>query len=87
MLLSKDIECNTQIKILKDFDEHLVNTGEFKIEDGLENTVLTINQNEPEQDFAKAYVEQFQQFLQKVISHRESSLNANKVVVESNYKA
>ncbi|MFN8282911.1 MAG: nitrite reductase [Chitinophagales bacterium] len=87
LLLSKDIECNTQIKILKDFDEHLVNTGEFKIEDGLENTVLTINQNEPEQDFAKAYVEQFQQFLQKVISHRESSLNANKVVVESNYKA
>jgi len=87
LLLSKDIECNTQIKILKDFDEHIVNTGELKIEGGFENLVLQINQHEPELLFAENYVAQFHLFLKEVIAHRESSLNANKVVVESSYKA
>lgn len=87
LLLSKDIECNTQIKILKDFDEHIVNTGELKIEGGFENLVLQINQHEPELLFAENYVAQFHLFLKQVIAHRESSLNANKVVVESSYKA
>lgn len=87
LLLSKDIECNTQIKILKDFDEQIVNTGELKIEDGFENLVLQINQHEPELLFAENYVAQFHLFLKQVIAHRESSLNANKVVIESSYKA
>lgn len=87
LLLSKDVECNTQIKILKDFDTHLVTTGEFKIEDGFENLVLQINQHEPEKEFAENYVKQFDYFLKDVIAHRESSLNKDKVVVESSYKA
>jgi sulfite reductase (ferredoxin) len=87
LLLSKDIECNTQIKILKDFDLHLVQTGEFKIEGGFENLVLQINQHEPEKEFAENYVKQFDYFLKDVIAHRETSLNTNKVVVESSYKA
>ena len=87
LLLSKDIECNTQIKILKDFDEHIVNTGELKIDGGFEDLVLQINQHEPELLFAENYVAQFHLFLKQVIAHRESSLNANKVVVESSYKA
>ena len=87
LLLSKDVECNTQIKILKDFDLHLVQTGEFKIEDGFENLVLQINQHEPEKEFAENYVKQFTYFLKDVIAHRESSLNKDKVVVESSYKA
>ena len=37
LLLSKDVECNTQIKILRDFDTHLVNTGEFSVAGGFEN--------------------------------------------------
>lgn len=87
LLLSKDVECNTQIKILKDFDEHIVNTGELKIDSGFENLVLQINQHEPELLFAENYVAQFHLFLKQVIAHRESSLNANKVVIESSYKA
>jgi sulfite reductase (ferredoxin) len=87
LLLSKDIECNTQIKILKDFDEQIVNTGELKIDGGFENLVLQINQHEPELLFAENYVAQFHLFLKQVIAHRESSLNANKVVIESSYKA
>jgi sulfite reductase (ferredoxin) len=87
LLLSKDVECNTQIKILKDFDEHIVNTGIFNMPDGFENLVLQINQHEPEAAFAENYVQQFNYFLKDVIAHRESSLNKDKVVVESSYKA
>lgn len=87
LLLSKDVECNTQIKILKDFDEHIVNTGIFNMPDGFENLVLQINQHEPEAAFAENYVKQFDYFLKEVIAHREATLNANKVVVESSYKA
>jgi sulfite reductase (ferredoxin) len=87
LLLSKDVECNTQIKILKDFDTHLVATGQFEVEGGFENKVLQINQYEPEQPFAGQYVEEFAQFLKGIIAHREAALNADKIVVESSYKA
>lgn len=87
LLLSKDVECNTQIKILKDFDMHLVATGQFEVEGGFENKVLQINQYEPEQPFARQYVEEFAQFLKGIIAHREAALNADKIVVESSYKA
>jgi sulfite reductase (ferredoxin) len=87
VLLSKDIECNTQIKILKDFDEHIVNNVEFKIEDGFENLVLQINQYEPELVFAEKYVAQFHLFLKQVIAYREQKISGDKLVVESNYKA
>lgn len=87
LLLSKDVECNTQIKILKDFDEHIVNTGIFNMPDGFENLVLQINQHEPEAAFAENYVKQFDYFLKDVVAHRVATLNANKVVVESSYKA
>ncbi len=87
LLLSKDVECNTQIKILKDFDTHLVATGQFEVEGGFENKVLQINQHEPEQPFAGQYVEEFAQFLKGIIAHREAALNADKIVVESSYKA
>lgn len=87
LLLSKEIECNTQIKMLKDFDEHLVATGEFKMENGFEKVVLQINQHEPEITFATNYVQQFECFLKDVIAHRTAAANKDKVVVESSYKA
>lgn len=79
LLLSKNVECNTQIKIIKDFDQHLINTGEFLLEDSFENTILQINQHEPEQAFAEKYIQQFETFFNDVIAHREKILNAEKV--------
>lgn len=87
LLLSKDVECNTQIRILQDFDKTFVETGSITIDGGLENLVLSINKNEPEQAFAELYVQRFHQFFNTVLSYRESSVQADKVVVESNYKA
>lgn len=87
LLLSKDVECNTQIKILKDFDTHFVTSGEFKLEGGFENLVLQINQHEPEKEFASSYVAHFNQFLKNVIDYREQKMSGDKLVIESNYKA
>ena len=77
----------THIKILKDFDEYLVNTGDFTINEGFENMVLQINQYEPEKEFAQNYIQQFSGFIKEVIRYREIAVNTEKVVVESNYKA
>lgn len=89
LLLSRDVECNTQIKILQDFDKTFVETGIFPLDGGFENLVLSINQHEPTLDFAANYVSRFNEFLTRVIAFRERTLEGgdDKVVVESNYKA
>lgn len=87
ILLSKDIECNTQIKILKDFDEHVVANGEFQLEGSFESLVLSIQEEEPSQSFATKYIGAFQSFLQKVEAHRSEDLQGDKMVVDSAYKA
>ena len=86
LLLNKDIECNTQIKIIKDFDKHLIDSGEFILAGGFENLILQINQNEPEKAFAEKYVAQYDTFLKDVKTYRERMLS-DKLVLESNYKA
>lgn len=42
LLLTKDVECNTQIKILQDFDRVFVASGELDWEGGFEDTVLSL---------------------------------------------
>jgi len=85
ILLSEDKECNTQIKILKDFDSFHPNIIiDFGIT-SLEETALAINKNEPAQPFAKSYVKGYEDFLHNIIQYRKKD-NA-KQVVESHYKA
>jgi sulfite reductase (ferredoxin) len=85
ILLSKDIECNTQIKILKDFDIHLA--GQFEGISNLESRVLALQENEPDAAFAKSYIEGFSDFLKMVLSYRTEAIKGDKLVVESAYKA
>jgi sulfite reductase (ferredoxin) len=87
ILLGRDIECNTQIKILKDFDEKIVDTGEINVEGGFENMVLQINKFEPEANFANDYLTQFDSFFNKVLNNRSATINAEKTVIENHYKA
>ena len=87
ILLGRDIECNTQIKILKDFDEKIINTGEINVEGGFENMVLQINKFEPEANFANDYVAQFESFFNKVLNNRSATINNEKKVIENHYKA
>jgi sulfite reductase (ferredoxin) len=88
ILLSNDIECNTQIKIIKDFDEKMVQQEHFTFENTtFEDTVLDIQNHEPDLEFAKKYVSTFESFLSKVISFRKSAIESDKIVVEAAYKA
>lgn len=88
LLLSKDVRCNTHIGIIKDFDEHFVQTGTFALDDTFQNVVTQINKKEPTPDFAKTYFETAKLFLQKLQAIRAKQLiNSDKLVVDEYYKA
>ncbi|MDN5212848.1 nitrite reductase [Fulvivirgaceae bacterium BMA12] len=92
LLLSEDVSCNTHIGILRDFDKHFVSTNKFPLEGNFETLVLQINENEPGSDFAIAYLEQAEQFLQDVKAYRarqvaEDTSQKGKLVVDNFYKA
>jgi len=87
LLLSKEVECNTQIKILQDFDRVFVVTGEITCEWGFEKLVLSINKHESEREFAQSYVGAYEQFLNAALDYRNATMKADKLVKESDYKA
>lgn len=60
LLLSKEVNCNTQVGILRDFDKTFVALGEVRLPhgfDSFESLVLQINKNEPTQSFATTYLQ------------------------------
>ena len=92
LLLSKEVQCNTQIRILQDFDTHFSNEKPFQSDHGFENLVLQIKTNEPSQAFAFQYFQQAADFLSKVRAYREAQLSTvdkgeEKLVVTDFYKA
>lgn len=93
LLLSVDVECNTQITILKDFDEHLVRGRDFKIQGGsVEQLALQVKLTQPTQSFANIFVQQLEKFLADVKQFRADQVAADrtaegKIVVDNYYKA
>ena len=85
-LLSKDIHCNTHIKIIKDFQEQVQDAGLIKLDEPYEEIALKINKNEPTEDFAKAYYATAKDFLTKIIELRKSESD-EKLVIGNFYKA
>jgi sulfite reductase (ferredoxin) len=79
LLIGEGITCNTQIKILKDFDEHLNHKVNFAQEGSFEDTVLEINKNEPTQEFALLYTSKAGEFLKAAIAYRQEQLIQNTV--------
>ncbi|MDZ4845072.1 MAG: nitrite reductase [Chitinophagales bacterium] len=91
-LLSKDIQCNTQAGIVRDFNEKLVKTGIFPLGADFDELVYQINKNEPTEEFAKKYLEDAFSFLEKVKTFRAEQLGVDKSqidkqVVSTYYKA
>ena len=92
LLLSKDVACNTHRKIISDFNEHYIKTGEFKLDQDFESLVLQINKNEPSRDFAEVYYGQAAGFLSKLHELRSKQVGENisleeKLVIDNFYKA
>jgi len=92
LLLSKDVRCNTQIGIIKDFDEHFVVQGDIILESDFKTLVLDIKNNEPNKSYAQIYLSKAKDFLSKVKLIRKAQIEYNereedKVVVDSYYTA
>lgn len=89
LLLSDDIKCNTQIKIISDFQEHFIASNKFDFGTSFSELVLSINKNKPTRKFAESYLSHAQTFLEKVIQFRSKKIenNKNKSVIANYYKA
>lgn len=72
LLLDKSINTSTQAAVIREFDANYVEKGEFDIEDSFNDLVLQINQHEPSEEFATAYLAQATAFLEKSKAKREA---------------
>ncbi|CAL1516855.1 nitrite reductase [Chitinophaga sp. MM2321] len=73
LLLGESINCNTQIGMLNDFDKHFVDTGKFSFPESFKALVLTINENEPTEDFARRYFEEATNFYKVAQAYRQKT--------------
>ncbi len=85
LLLNDDISCNTQIGIIKDFDEYFVASGKIGIEGRFEDFTLKINKNKPEEPFVTTYYNEAKAFIELVKQYRGKS--TDKLVITDFYKA
>lgn len=92
LLLSADIQCNTQAGIVRDFNVHFVLPGKINPGSDFESLVFQINKNEPSLDFAEEYFAVASLFLQQAKKFRKQQLESGKalegkLVVDNYYKA
>jgi len=72
LLLDKGINSSTQAGVIREFDAQYVEKGEFELSGTFNDLVLQINQNEPSQEFATAYIAQATEFLSRSKDKREA---------------
>ena len=92
LLLSRDIQCNTQAGIINDFSVKIVEPGLFPMEGDFAEQVYLINKHEPGRDFAMEYFKKASLFIENVKKFRDvqrerSSLSEDKTVISNHYKA
>lgn len=73
LLLSENIETNSQANIISLFDEHFTQTGKIQLSDSFANTIYQINKNEPTENFAQQYLTEAVNLLKEVQSYREKT--------------
>ena len=88
VLLSEGVECNTHKKIIYDFQIKLVQLGRIDLPYNFETKVLSINEYQPTDVFAKTYVDDADTFLENIIAFTNSSQEAlDKEVITNFYTA
>jgi len=70
LLLDKGVNSSTQIGIIREFDNHYVETGEFNLDTSFADLVLQINKNEPSEEFARNYFNEANEFLNQIKEKR-----------------
>ena len=79
ILLTMDITCNSQMAIIRQFDEQFETDTRIGLKDSFSNTVLQINKNEPERNFAQNYIKQSEKFLNRIKNLRKEELSEYKI--------
>ncbi len=88
LLLAADIACNTQIKILEDFQANFVATGEItSCGNDFVSFVLRLKEHTPEKEFVENYIQDATDFLKEVTEKRSVAIDSDKEVIGSYYKA
>ncbi|MCL6524784.1 MAG: HEPN domain-containing protein [Thermoflavifilum sp.] len=70
LLLDKEVNCNTHIGIIQDFDQHF-SAADFGVVPSFAEYVLQINKHEPTANFAKGYLDQAFRFYQKAREYEQ----------------
>ncbi len=66
LLLDKGINSSTQVGVIREFDNHFVESGEINLATPFSELVLQINKNEPTLGFAEQYLNEAKGFLQQI---------------------
>ena len=74
LLTAENTKTNTHAGIIKDFDEIFIGSGKITLSETFEDFVLQLNKNEPTEEFAKSYLNDATDFLEKVETHRKLEL-------------
>ncbi len=81
ILTTEGINCNTQIGMINDFEEHIVKKGILNLDtDGFAEKVLRINTQEPSKEFATTYIAEATSFLENVAAYRANQTKATTLV-------
>ncbi|MFC3416060.1 HEPN domain-containing protein [Algoriphagus hitonicola] len=76
LLLSEDISTNSYANIIKLFDENFIENGKIQLNGTFAEKVYQINENEPTEEFAKAYAKQALEIYQVLKQYREEEVEA-----------
>jgi sulfite reductase (ferredoxin) len=76
LLLSEDVSTNSYASIVSLFDEKFVETGKIRLEGTFAEKVYQINQQEPTEEFAKAYAKQAMEIYSLLKTYREEEVEA-----------
>jgi sulfite reductase (ferredoxin) len=76
LLLSEDTSTNSYANIISLFDEKFVETGKINMEGTFAEKVYQINQQEPTEEFAKAYAKQAMEVYSLLKTYREEEVEA-----------
>ncbi|TKC06482.1 HEPN domain-containing protein [Pedobacter polaris] len=66
LLLDKGVNSSTQVGVIREFDTHFVQSGEFIFNSSFSDLVLQINKNEPSVAFANQYFGEATEFLNQI---------------------
>jgi sulfite reductase (ferredoxin) len=75
LLLDKGVNSSTQIGIIREFDNHYVQTGEIQLKSSFADLVLEINKHEPSEEFATAYLTSLEEFYNGIKAARAEKVS------------